>query len=473
VLVADDNDSSGAALAASLAARGWQVERAASGRDALALLRGERAYDLAFIDCAMPDLDGASLIALAGAGGAHKMPRCALLAADPERERLAAMAADLRVGAILAKPFTTSALEDAIAELLGEARAGTPRPEAPLGARLAGLRVLVVEDNLLNQEVADYVLAQAGAAVDFAANGRIGVSMLGEGGARYDAVLMDLQMPVMDGFEATVAIRKLGLRVPVVAMSANVIEADRVRALEAGVDAWAAKPIDVDQLVATLARVTGRAPAAPAALDTTAAAAPAGVPGIDLQAVLPRFGGDFAAFAALLRRFAASQAGAPDEIRACLAGDERTRAGQVAHRLRGVAANLGAVEVAARALELEQALPGGDAAALGERLARLEDALRVVRDAADGLEAPRAQAAAAEAALAPEEDDALHRALALLLDLLENNNMRAMAQLDFMRPALARLAPEQAQALADAVALLRFDDAAGMVRAILTRMEKA
>jgi PAS domain S-box-containing protein len=470
VLAADDNPSSRAALAASLAARGWQVDQAGSGEAALGLLRAQAPYDLAFIDCAMPDLDGASVIALAAAGKI-RMPRCALLAADPERERLAAQAADLRVDAILAKPFTPQALEQAIAELLGEPRVEAPRPHAPMNARLAGLRVLVVEDNPLNQEVANYVLAQAGAEADFAANGRIGLSKLSEAGARYDAVLMDLQMPVMDGFEATAAIRKQGLAVPVVAMSANVLEADRLRALEAGVDAWVAKPIDVDQLVATLARLCGRADeAAPAEAAGAAPAAPlpAGIPGIDLKAALPRFGGNIDAFTALLRRFAASQAGAPGAIRARLDEDDRTGAGQAAHRLGGVAANLGALDVARHALELEQAVRSEDAAALLLRVARLEVALRVVIDAAQQLDGPGQ--VAPPSSPAPEEHAALQHALAQFLDLLQNNNMKATAQWTLLRPALSRLAPDRIQALADAVALLRFDDAAGMVRTILTKM---
>jgi len=474
VLVADDNPSSRAALAASLAARGWQVDEAGSGEAALGRLRAEAAYDLAFIDCAMPDLDGASVIALAAASGKLRMPRCALLAADPERERLAALAADLRVDAILAKPFTPRALEDAIAELLGEPRVEAPRPHAPMNGRLAGLRVLVVEDNLLNQEVANYVLAQAGAEADFAANGRIGLSMLGEAGGHYDAVLMDLQMPVMDGFEATAAIRQQGLAVPVVAMSANVLEADRLRALEAGVDAWVAKPIDVDQLVATLARLCGHADAAAPAEPAEAASAmplPAAIPGIDLKAALPRFGGRVDAFTALLRRFTAGQAGAAGEIRARLAEGDRTGAAQAAHRLRGVAANLGALDVARLALELEQALRSDDAAALLPRVARLEEALRVVVDAVHDLDGP--DQAAAPPVPAPEELDALQRALALFLDFLQNNNMKAMAQWELVRPALSRLAPDRIQALTDAVALLHFDDAAGMVRTILTRMRNA
>ena len=483
VLVADDNASSRAALAGLLAARGWHVETAASGADTLALLRTKGPFDLAFIDSVLGDLDGASVIAFARADQAIALPRCALLAADPERERVDAVAADLRIGAVLAKPFTPGAVADVLAELHSGAPAPASHRAAPLSGRLAGMRVLVVEDNLLNQEVANYVLVHAGASVDFAANGRIAVSMLGENAAQYDAVLMDLQMPVMDGFEATAAIRAMGLdRLPVIAMTANALDEDRRRARAAGMSDYLAKPIDVDELVDMLSRLTGR-PAAPthdAAGSALAAglAVPAHIPGIDLKATLPRFGGNFASFAALFKRFERSQGGAVADIRALLDAGDRAGAGQAAHRLRGVAANLGATDVAGQALELEQALRSEDAAALALRLARLDAALRIVLDAARDLPAPAPAAAEPapdpSAPAGPEEDSAnLRRELALLLDLLHNNNMKAMAQFETLRPALARLVPGKVAPLADAVATLRFEQAAQLVRVLLDMKEDA
>ncbi|MDN4054368.1 response regulator [Massilia sp. YIM B02763] len=484
-LVADDNPSARAALASALAARGWDVDTAAGGTQALALLHAGKRYALAFVDSAMPDLDGAAVIASARAGhgaaagaGTAPLPRWILVAADPERARLDALARGLRVHAILPKPFAPQALADTLAEVRcdGAGQRHVPPPvqqqaQPQLAARLAGLRVLVVEDNALNREVAHYVLAHAGAAVDFAPDGQAAVAMLAEDAARYDAVLMDLQMPVMDGYEATAAIRAMGLSgLPVIAMTANAFEEDRRRALDAGMDDYIAKPIDLDELVATLERSGARARAADAAgADLPAAAAagvPAHIPGIDMRATLPRFGGSFAAFSALFKRFAQSQDGAVDAIRACLGAGDRVRAAQAAHGLRGVAANLGANDVARLALELEQALRGDEAAAPAPRLDRLalelEQALQLVLDAARDLPVP---AAAVEAL--PGDRAGLRHALAHLLDLLHNNNMKAIAQFEPMRPALAQLAPAALPALADAVAVLDFDAAARLVRGIL------
>jgi PAS domain S-box-containing protein len=473
VLVADDNDSSRAALAGALEARGWTVDRAASGAEALALLRGARAYDLAFIDSVMPDLDGASVLAFARTDRTISMPRCALLAADPEHERLDAMAADLRVDAVLAKPFTPGTLDEALAALAAD---GAPAPApaaAPLSARLAGLRVLVVEDNLLNQEVANYVLLHAGASVDFAGNGRVAVSMLADG-AHYDAVLMDLQMPVMDGFEATAAIRAMGLTaLPILAMTANAMEQDRLRALRAGMDGYLAKPIDVDELVNALRRLTGRGDS-DAAGPPSDAPPPLLLPGIDLKATLPRFGGSFAGFAAVFRRFESSQGGVVDEVRALLAQGDRVRAGQAIHRLRGVAANLGATQVASHALALEEALRSEDEAALAMRLSRLEGALKTVLDAARELPAEAGAdgpGAALDTGVVTDEMErrTLRGALAHLRDLLHNNNMKAMAHFESLRPALARQVPAAVPPLADAVALLRFETAEALVRELLDK----
>jgi CheY-like chemotaxis protein/HPt (histidine-containing phosphotransfer) domain-containing protein len=478
VLVADDNASSREALARALEGHGWEVDRAATGAEALALLRAARRYDLAFIDSVMPDLDGASVLAFARADRAIPMPRCALLAADPERERLDALAADLRVDAVLAKPFTPGALDEVLAEMSNGAVPATAPLSTPLGGRLAGLRVLVVEDNLLNQEVANYVLQHAGAGVDFAGNGQLAVSMLAEGTQHYDAVLMDLQMPVMDGFEATSAIRAMGFKdLPILAMTANAMEEDRRRALQAGMDDYLAKPIDVDELVSVLRRLTGRADAAPGDASGGTAAEPQPalsapllpgmLPGIDLKATLPRFGGSFAGFAAVFKRFEHSQGGVIAEVRALLADGDRVRAGQLIHRLRGVAANLGATEVASQALDLEQALRGEDEAALALRLARLDTALATVLQAARDLPA-EASDPAPDCELVEDEMEqrTLHDALAHLRDLLQNNNMKAMAQFESLRPSLARLAPGAVAPLADAVATLRFDAAAALVERV-------
>jgi HPt (histidine-containing phosphotransfer) domain-containing protein len=247
------------------------------------------------------------------------------------------------------------------------------------------------------------------------------------------------------------------------------MEEDRRRALAAGMDAWVAKPVDVDELVATLARVAGRAPEPALEAPALPSAPLPEMPGIDLKAALPRFGGSFARFAALFKRFEASQGGAVMEVRAHLAQGEREKAGQPLHRLRGVAGNLGATALEREALALEEALHSEDEAALALRLARLDEAMATVLAAARALPAQEAPMQPQPPA-APAGPCTLHNALAQLLDLLQNNNMKAITQFEALRPALD---PTLAQGLADAVATLRFDAAAALVREILDTKEDA
>ncbi len=471
VLVADDNDSAGGAVAAACAGFGWQVVRARSGAQALELLAADRHFDLVFVDSELGDMDGAAMLARALAARAGKLPACCLLVPDPDSERLAALADELGIGAILSKPVRPAALRAAIGRMRGAA-GGTPEPApaTPLAARLHGMRVLLAEDNLLNQEVASYILVHAGASLEIAANGRIAVDMLLARPDAYDVVLMDLQMPVMDGCAAAEAIRQAGLALPIVAMTANAMEEDRRRAVSAGMQAHLAKPIDVDELISTLERVAGRPPILPqssAPAVSPGAAAPAG---IDLADALPRFGGSLERYGAVLSRFEGSQGDTVEQVRDCLRDADRAGAQQLVHRLRGVAANLGATEAAGRALALEQALDAAadiDGDEIESRLGALDDALKLVFQGARRFACPLACGA-------PPAPAQAYDLLARLLDLLQNNNMKALAQFEEVGAALPALAGEEvAGELAEAVATLRFDAAAALVRGILMGREKA
>ena len=488
VLVADDNASARAALVAAGTAMGWQVVDVAGGVAAVDAARAAR-YDIAFIDSAMPDLDGLHVVD-ALLHGPHSdsegpAPRLCLLAPDPDTERFVELAATLGIGAVLGKPFTGTTLRCAVTRLLGSAAAGVPIASAapagrtPLAGALHGMRVLLVEDNPINQEVASFILVHAGATLDIAVNGRAALSILHDD-AGYDVVLMDLQMPVMNGFEATAAIRAVGMALPIVAMTANALAEDRQRSLDAGMQAHLDKPIDVDALVATLRRVTHwPSGVSDPALHTALGAAPCQLqhlPGIDLKATLPRFAGRFERFAELFVRFADGQVQTLADLRAQLDAGERGTAGQLAHRLRGVAANLGATAAADAAHALEQALRADDDGTVRLRLADLARALDGVTATARALGVSRAKADADGEGdgdgAPPLADDgaALHAPLARLLDLLQNNNMKAIGAADDLRPLLAaHVGPGASGALFDAIATLRFDDAVQLAQALITK----
>ncbi|MDQ1830354.1 PAS domain-containing protein [Massilia scottii] len=485
VLVVDDNRSARDAVARLCASFGWVVDSAASGAEALELLRAAgRAgvpYDLMFLDTAMAELDGIAVLTFARADPAIVMPRCALMVAESAREQLVALQEDLKLDAIMSKPVTRLSLITTAIELHTGKAAPDAAPELPLAGRLKGMYVLLVEDNQINQEVAKYILLHAGAAVDIADNGRIAVSMLADAPSRYDAVLMDIQMPVMNGYQAAEAIRRMGVKaLPIIAMTANAMEEDRHHAIAAGMNGHVAKPIDVDNLVNTLIRVTSdgavREAHAPASMGHAPKAALPGsvraldIPGIDLASTLPRFGGNIDNFVTLFKRFESSQGQTLDEVRALLRGEERQEAIQLVHRLRGVAANLGASELAALAFDFEQALRGAGSAELTVRLGALDKALQAVFETARALPAPAA------AGVLPGAQDPLqiNAALPNLLSLLQNNNLKAMAAFDALRPVLdAALAPAVVSALGDAVATLGFANAALQVQEILKRRDHA
>ncbi len=482
VLVVDDNASSGAAIARLCERFGWQADQAASGAQALEMLRAssvaQRPYDFLLLDTAMAELDGIAVLTYARADPAISMPRCAMMVAESAREQLDVLAGDLKLDAILSKPVTPDALVNAIVELhTGKPGAGADLAPPPLAGLLHGIYVLLVEDNQINQEVANYILLHAGAAVDIAANGRIAISMLTEAPERYDAVLMDIQMPVMNGYEATAAIRSMGLTdLPIIAMTANAMEEDREYAIEVGMNGHVAKPIDVDILVATLNRVVAggdaremRAPVrAGYSLHNTPHGMPAAVPiaGIDLKSTLPRFGGNYANFVVLFKRFESSQGETLDEVRTLLKRGDRQNAIQLVHRLRGVAANLGASELAALAFDFEHALRSAAEGELMIRLGALDRALQQVFDTARTLAQP-----AVTGAQGPLQDPVqLDAALAELAGFLQNNNLKAMAAFDTLRPALeAALAPATVTALGEAIATLGFASAASQVQDILNR----
>jgi CheY-like chemotaxis protein len=218
-------------------------------------------YEIAFIDWQMPKLDGIETCkrvrALPGIG----TPPHLVMVTAYGREEVMKQAEDTGIDNVLVKPVTSSTLFDTTLSVLGASQQGLGEAYAApamdtVGTR--GTRVLLVEDNEINQEVAIGQLEDAEIDVDLAENGEIAVRMVQE--KEYDLVLMDMQMPVMDGIEATRVIRSDPRfeTLPIIAMTANAMAADRDRCLEAGMNDHIAKPIDPDQLFSVMLRWTRR-----------------------------------------------------------------------------------------------------------------------------------------------------------------------------------------------------------------------
>ncbi|MET0265272.1 MAG: response regulator [Duganella sp.] len=259
LLLVDDNATSRACIASTIAALGWTCDSADSGAAALARLRSgggghHGAYDAILVDWQMPGMSGLETInALHVSPGMAGIPLICMVNAYG-RGRLMQEMAHAPTTAYLTKPVTAASLFDTVQTARSQQQTGTAGVQTiaqpPL---LAGVHLLLVEDNPINQVVARGILEQAGARVLLAENGQQAVELLR--GAGCDLVLMDVQMPVMDGFTATRLIREqLGLRLPVIAMTAGVMASEREQCIAAGMDDFIGKPIDVEQMFATLAR---------------------------------------------------------------------------------------------------------------------------------------------------------------------------------------------------------------------------
>jgi signal transduction histidine kinase/integral membrane sensor domain MASE1/DNA-binding response OmpR family regulator len=270
LLVIDDHASSADYLAMTIRACGWRADIAGSGAQALALLAGAVDYDAVLLDWNMPDLDGVPIMAAIRADTRYaRLPLILLINAFGQGKMLLADGARHASGVLL-KPVTSGRLREAVrlahavpapAPDSAQAPAAVDTPAAPLPAvaptaiRLDGARLLLVEDNPINQLVAISMLTHAGAAIDAVDNGRAAVERLRADPAAYDLVLMDVQMPEMDGFTATGLIRnELGLTLPVLAMTAGVMASERAQCIACGMNDFIAKPIDVEEMLRVIAR---------------------------------------------------------------------------------------------------------------------------------------------------------------------------------------------------------------------------
>jgi PAS domain S-box-containing protein len=484
VLIVDDNDTARAALADACRSFGWATETAASGAEALARLRqdiaADRTRDLLLLDRLMPGMDGIEVLLQARADPEIRRPALVLMMTLHGQDDGGRLPQGLEIDGMLTKPITPSSLLDAVARLRGERPVSARRIESPLAGRLEGVRVLLVEDNEINQMVACDILSRAGAAVEVACEGAAAVAALEHGADRFDAVLMDVQMPGMDGYEATAIIRtRLGLKdLPIIAMTANAMESDRRDSLAAGMNAHVAKPIDVDELIDTLSAHVppgARRSAPPAGRRRR----PNGVqirgefPGLDLPGALARLDGDQTLLAALLARFQQTQTGSIAELRRLIDGGMADDAARLLHRLKGVAANIGAVQVARLASEAELLARSGRAAEATDLLAELDEAMAVVGDAARSMvvgDAARSMAVVPvePAVTSPCNVDSLRRELSTLATLLGSNDLSADERFRAIRPALAAaVADEVVQDLARSVDRLEFKSAEQSILTIL------
>ncbi len=407
-LVVDDNAAAREVLMDLLRDVATRIDAVSSGAEAVAAVSqhdGEDPYDVVFMDWKMPGMDGLEATRRIKQDARIGHQPAVVMVTAFGREEVREEAEKLSIDSFLVKPVTKSTLVDALVTIFSPAseetaRAASQSAEGPL--RLAGARILLAEDNEINQQVAVELLEGVGAVVDVADNGRIAVEMLaGAGGAAaYDVVLMDVQMPEMDGYQATAKIRSEPrfAELPIIAMTAHATVEERSRCLAAGMNDHIAKPIDPAVLYGTVGRyyrvdasrseppspppppARAGSPTAPVAPSSSPSAPPAPsvpeVEGLDTEGGLRRVAGNARLYGSLLAQFVEGQSDAAEKIRDGLGKGDLSLAERLAHTVKGVAGTIGAGGVQAVAAELEKAIrERGDAATVEALRVRLGEAL--------------------------------------------------------------------------------------------------
>ncbi|HEY4080941.1 MAG TPA: response regulator [Burkholderiaceae bacterium] len=434
VLVVDDNPMALDILCRMAESLGWEAARALSAQAGLDRLYQAQAegwpFEAAFVDWQMEGMDGWDLCR-AVRSGPHPAPVIVMVTAHGREELAHRSSADQALlDGYLVKPVTASMLEEA----LHSARQVPAAAQGVLEHRLQGLSLLVVDDNGLNQQVALELLESEGARVMAAGNGREALEVLALPSMKFDLVLMDMQMPEMDGLEATRRLRRdLGLtEVPVIALTANALASDREACLAAGMNAHVGKPFDLEELVTVIRTQTGRADAASAGSAGAAGKLPpqavdaAQSAGVRLSEALERMGEQSAIYARSLQVFVESLPDMARQLHAALAGSQTDQARRLAHSLKGQAATLGVVRLAEQAAEAERAF-GPNSAHSPAAQREVSDKLAASVLAARPLLAGLVLALATEDEAEPPSTDhhALRAALSTLAEALRESDMLA------------------------------------------------
>ncbi|WP_052162413.1 response regulator [Aquabacterium sp. NJ1] len=500
LLLVDDNATAREVLGDMARRLGLEVDTADSGEAALAHMHKGLAdgqpHHILLTDWKMPGMDGLTFARHALSIPPEHRP-CVLLVTAFAREEALKASDGIGLAGVINKPVTPSTLLDSLSRAMGHnnaaptAQSGTSRVIKQAQRQLAGARVLLVEDQPMNQELACDLLQRAGMSVVTAANGQECLDKLANDGP-FDGVLMDCQMPVMDGYTATERIRARpewhGM--PVIAMTASAMAADRERVLGCGMNDHITKPLELGHMFTIMARwISPSAPASAAASASTApihtAPAPAPrptaseashkLPTLDTADGLSRCMGNMDLYLRLLKGFAKTQhdfaeqfAAAPDEDAALL----------ITHTLKGLAGNIGATGLLQAVTQLEALMQTKIAdetteqhradthAQVHTQLAKTLDALQAVLADIDRLNKPRAEVT--DQQQASLDDASLHPLWIRLGQLVEDNDAQSRDMLhDMMQARTALRQHPQIQALQKALERYDFEEAATVLQGLM------
>jgi two-component system sensor histidine kinase/response regulator len=376
VLVVDDNVRTQKILKRMLEKMAFTVSIANCGEEALVAIQQANQkkipFKLVISDWKMKGLNGVETIRHIKTDDQIIHKPTAILMSGFEVKDIDEDVEKAGVDGFLEKPFTKSSVFATITECLdgkesqGLALQNDRKPLDENLKQINGANILLVEDNEINQEVAQELLEDEGFVVTIATNGQEAVGLVEA--FRFDAVLMDIQMPVMDGYTAAQMIRKLtsdSRNIPIIAMTAYAMKGDREKCLAAGMNDHITKPVNQNDLLAALAQwiepgeSAVRMPQKAAAKDADGPVLPQTLPGIDIQDALARVSGNITLYRRLLSKFLANHSNMVEEIIAALESKDQKTALRLAHTLRGLAGTIGAYELQDAAQKVEAALTAG------------------------------------------------------------------------------------------------------------------
>jgi len=477
VLVVDDSETSRAILTEALTAMTFNARAVEDGPHALVELEKAAAegnpYELVLMDWKMPKMDGIETSKRIKADEKLTSIPTIIMVTAYGREEIMKQAESTGLEGFLIKPVNQSVLFNTIMDVFGRKVEREVRPLRPTDdkrealEKIRGARILLAEDSEINQQVATELLESVGLVVEVAENGRVAVDKAKAG--NFDAVLMDIQMPEMDGFEATATLRRdEALKdLPIIAMTAHAMAGDREKSIEAGMVDHVTKPIDPDALFATLVKWIApdeerAAEAAPVQEQAVPAehGLPEDLPGIDMALGLSRVAGNQKLYTKLLLDFHRDYAASVDDILAALNEGRMGDAQRLAHTVKGVAGNIGAQNLHLAAVDVDAALKDEDTDKARQALDPMAGRLAEVIKGLQGL-AEHDQAAKAETAEAGGEMDldALAGAMKTLAAMLAKNNPDAETALEDVQAALAGQFADKAQKIADSLDMFDFKGA--------------
>lgn len=463
ILVADDNDLARELSKSMLERLSGMVTCVSSGKEAVEELllacrnNGQIPYSIALIDWKMEDMDGIETLIMIRQKPELSDLRLILAIPSTADEDLKHRAKLAGADSFVSKPVLFQNLQNSIYKAAGIATVDMPNKIEGIKSGHDFLKmfekktVLLAEDHPINQMIAMDLLESAGMKVVVANNGDEAVRAIERMGADFSAVLMDIQMPVMDGYQATKLIRKRypATDLPIIAMTAHAMTEERDRCLMAGMNDHIAKPVDMDELYSVLARWIKGIPVEKPAPDAYVESVPDNVktslidedlPGFDIKASLKRLGGNEKLFMNLIKSFKNNNSSFYGEITEAISTGNKDRAASIVHTLKGVSGNVGAKDVFATSVELEKAMADKDQVLTESLLQELGSNLETAFRAADLLESMKADDQVTDGSKMADDNQVSD--LSLIIDKLKrfltDSDLRAEEAFDELRHVMKR-----------------------------------